>query len=124
MIQREWQRLIRSFGYAKKGIIQAVKQEKNLQIHFLVACFVIPLAFILNFSIIKWCILLLTIGMVICLELINTAIETTINLITDEFHPLAGKAKDIAAAAVLFSSVIAVIIGLLLFLPAFISTFM
>jgi diacylglycerol kinase len=70
-----------------------------------------------NISQIEWLILSLTIGMVITVELTNTAIEEVVNSFTDQIHPSAKKAKDVAAAAVLVSSITAVIIGLVIFLP-------
>ena len=65
----------------------------------------------------EWIVLLLTIGAVITLELVNTAIERAVDLVTSDFHPLAKAAKDIAAAAVLVAAGLAVIIGVLLFWP-------
>ena len=75
------------------------------------------LAAALQFSLLKWTILLLTIGLVVTAEALNSAIETLVDLIQPEQHPLAGNAKDIAAGAVLIAAIISVIIGLLLFLP-------
>jgi undecaprenol kinase len=116
-MKRERNRLFKSFGYAKTGFFHALQHEKNLQIHLLMTCIVIPSAFLLDFDTFKWSILLLTIGIVISLELINTAIERVVDLITTDFHPLAKNAKDVAAAAVFVFTIVAVFIGLLLFLP-------
>lgn len=110
-------RLINSFKYAIAGLTHAIKGEKNLQFHVVMTVITVLLAFIFDFSAYKWTILLLTIGIVISLELVNTAIEATVNLNTTDLHPLAKIAKDVAAAAVFFFSIIAVIIGLILFLP-------
>jgi diacylglycerol kinase (ATP) len=68
-----------------------------------------------NVSGADWCILLIMIGLVISAELTNTAIENLTDLVTKEFHPLAGKVKDIAAASVLVLSVISVIVGFIVF---------
>ncbi|MDN4074801.1 diacylglycerol kinase family protein [Fictibacillus terranigra] len=108
-------RFVRSFGYAWEGIKAAVSGEQNIKIHLGVGCFVLLAAYALHFSAERFAILLLVIGAVICLEIMNTALERVVDLVTDDFHPLAKQAKDMAAGAVLVFSVIAVIIGLLLF---------
>jgi diacylglycerol kinase len=105
----------KSFSYAVKGILAAVKEQRNLKIHLVVAVLVIALGFYFQITNIEWCILLLTIGLVIGLELINTAIENLVDLVTSERKPLAGKIKDIAAGAVLVAAVIAVVIGVVVF---------
>ena len=69
----------------------------------------------------EWSILVLTIGLVISCELINTAIEAVVDLITEEYHPLAKVAKDTSAAAVFIFAIVAVIVGLIIFLPKLIS---
>ncbi|MCU9613915.1 diacylglycerol kinase family protein [Caldibacillus lycopersici] len=106
-----------SFHYATEGLIQALKSERNLRIHIFSAVIVVIFGFLCKISSVEWCILLLTIGGMIVLELINTAIERTVDLATDKIHPLAKQAKDIAAAACFIFAIISVIIGLLIFLP-------
>ncbi|WP_305584887.1 diacylglycerol kinase family protein [Fictibacillus sp. WQ 8-8] len=109
-------RFVRSFGYAWEGIKAAVKGEQNIKIHLAVSCIVLLAAYVLEFSAERFSILLIVIGNVICLEIVNTALERLVDLVTNDYHPLAKQAKDMAAGAVLVFSVIAVIIGLLLFL--------
>ncbi|MCR8968706.1 diacylglycerol kinase [Facklamia sp. 7083-14-GEN3] len=107
-----------SFTCAIQGFKQAIKSERNLKIHLFLALLAIILASYFKFESLKWMILLLTIGIVIFSELINTAIEAVIDLVVeDQWHPLAKKAKDIAAAAVLITAIISVLIGALLFFP-------
>lgn len=108
-------RLISSFNYAISGVIQALKSEPNMKVHFIIAFIVLFLSLLFNFSRVELIIILLTIGMVITAEMINTAIEKTVDLVTDDYHPLAKIAKDVAAGAVLVSSIIAVVVGYLLF---------
>ena len=67
----------------------------------------------------EWCICLLLFGMVISLELVNTAVEAVVDLVTEERKPLAKIAKDTAAGAVLFTAIMAVIIGCIIFIPHF-----
>lgn len=105
------------FLYAWAGIVAAVKEEAHLKVHLLAAFIVVLLAFVFRLSMQEWLVLLVVIALVISLELINTAIERTVDLVTEEFHPLAKAAKDIAAGAVLVAAIIAGIIGALIFLP-------
>ncbi|SKC86390.1 diacylglycerol kinase family protein [Ohtaekwangia koreensis] len=113
--------LIKSFGYAWKGIVVAIREQRNLRIHLSITSLVVAAGFYFHITAVEWCILLLSIGLVIGLELINSSIENLVDLVTRERQPLAGKVKDIAAGAVLIVSVISVIIGLIIFLP-YIST--
>mgnify|MGYP001390795424 CR=1 FL=1 len=105
-----------SFKYAFEGIVSAFKKERNLKIHFGIAVVVMILG-VFKLHKLEWLILILTIGIMIVLELINTSIERTIDLITEDYHPLAKQAKDIAAAACLVFAICTVIIGLIIFLP-------
>ena len=73
--------------------------------------------FIFKINKYEWAILVLTIGLVISCELVNTAIEAVVDLVTEEYHPLAKVAKDTAAAAVLIFAFVAVIVGLIIFVP-------
>lgn len=108
-----------SFKHAFWGIWIALKEEPSLKFHFLIATLVIILGFYLNISKIEWMIVTLTIGIVISLELTNTAIEEVVNSFVQDVHPAAKKAKDVAAGAVLIASITALIIGLIIFLPYF-----
>ncbi len=108
-------KIIKSFDYAFKGLRVAVEEQLNLRIHFLVALVVVAAGFYFHITSTEWVLLLITISIVISLELLNTAIESLTDFVTLERSPLAGKVKDIAAAAVLFSSIVAVIIGFIIF---------
>ncbi|WNS74338.1 diacylglycerol kinase family protein [Bacillus sp. DTU_2020_1000418_1_SI_GHA_SEK_038] len=110
-------RLIYSFRYAISGINEAFKQERNLKIHLLVSIIVILMGLVLSISYIEWLFILLAIGGMLSLELLNSSIERVVDLVTEDYHPLAKAAKDIAAGAVLIFAVISVIIGLIIFLP-------
>ena len=110
-------RLINSFKYAFEGLKYAFLYEQNLTVHILATIIVIILGFIFKISVFEWLVLFLIIGLVIATELINTSIEATIDLITDEINPLAKVAKDTAAAAVLVFGLTALIVGALIFIP-------
>lgn len=112
---------ILSFKNAFTGIWVALKEEPNLKFHLILAILAATLGFIFNITQTEWLILILTIGLVICLELTNTAIEEVVNSFTEEVHPSAKKAKDVAAGAVLVAAMTAKIIGLIIFLPHFIN---
>jgi undecaprenol kinase len=106
-----------SFRHAVSGFSKALKEERNMKIHLFFTVAVVFLGFVLEVTKIEWIFLLLLIGGVISLELINSSIENLVDLVTEEFHPLAKKAKDMAAAAVFFLSIVSVIIGLIIFIP-------
>ena len=109
------QPLFKSFGYAFEGIWTGISKERNMKIHCLaVGTFV-------GLTPMEWCICLLLFGMMISLELVNTAVEAVVDLVTEERKPLAKIAKDTAAGAVLFTAIMAVIIGGIIFIPHFIA---
>ncbi|GAE30676.1 diacylglycerol kinase [Halalkalibacter hemicellulosilyticusJCM 9152] len=94
-----------------------LKHEQNMNIHFIVAVITLLGAYFLSVPLIHWLILLLVIAGMFALEIMNTAIERTVDLVTNEYHPLAKRAKDIAAAGVFIYCFFAVVIGILIFLP-------
>ncbi len=114
------QRLIKSFGYAVKGWRASLREQLNLKIMMVAGILVATLGFYFRISSIEWCIVLLAIGLVISLEIANTAIENLVDLVMPEYHEKAGRVKDLMAGAVLFASVIAAIVGLIIFVPYFI----
>ncbi len=109
--------LSQSFNHAIDGIEFAVNHERNIKIEIVVGIIASILGFLLNISVIEWAIIVLVIAMVICLELVNTAIERAVDLTTKEYKELAKIAKDVAAGAVLVMSMFSVIIGIIIFLP-------
>lgn len=108
-------KFLKSFVYAMKGLRVSIRGNRNLIVQSGIALITIGAGFLFHISPIEWCIILLMIAVVIGFEMINTAIENLVDLVTLERKPLAGKIKDIAAGAVLFASIIAVIIGLVIF---------
>lgn len=110
-------KIINSFKYAFTGIKSAFLSERNMKIHFSILSLVVICGFIFNISLYEWIICLICFALVISAEMINTAIENTVNLVTKETNPTAKLAKDIAAGAVLFNAIISAIIGLIIFLP-------
>lgn len=109
--------LYKSFGYAFEGIFTGIKKERNMKIHCMAMVLVIIAGIILRLPAYKWCICLILFGLIMALELVNTAVEAVVDLVTEERKPLAKIAKDTAAGAVLIAAVMAAITGLILFVP-------
>lgn len=108
---------VRSFKYAGIGILTALKVSRNIKIHCLIALLVILAGFNFKISPVEFTVLILVIALVICMEMVNTAVERTIDLLTEKKHIYAKIAKDVAAGAVLMSVIAAIIIGIIIFLP-------
>jgi diacylglycerol kinase (ATP) len=113
-----------SFGFALEGFIYVIKTQKNAWIHALMTVIVIFLGVHFAISAQNWAIIFLTIGLVWMAELFNTAIETIIDLISPQQHPLAKIVKDLSAAAVLITAISAVLIGLFIFGPMVLQLFL
>ena len=107
----------RKFQYAFRGIGKALSEEVTFRIMLVCFVLVIALGLLLCVSTLEWAALLLCSGAVLCAEMLNTAIERAVDLASPEKHPLAGKAKDISAGAVLVLSVFAAAVGLIIFIP-------
>ena len=107
--------VFQSFNYAFEGVIHALRTQRNMRIHFAVATVVLILAFSYGVTKIELMALLVAISFVLIAEMVNTAIEATIDLSTTSFDPLAKIAKDIAAGAVLVAAVNAIVVGYLVF---------
>lgn len=103
------------FKVALVGVLQAIREERHMAVHLVLGTVTVIAGWIFSISKMEWLILLLTISLVITTELMNTAIERTVDLVTEEFHPLAKAAKDIAAGAVIVTAAFAVIIGIIIF---------
>lgn len=108
---------IRSFAFAIAGCAYMLRYQKNARILLAATAIVIPAAIALGIDVQQWAILILAIGSVWTTEFINAAIEAAVNLSVSEMHPMAKAAKDVAAAAVLITVIVAVIIGLLILGP-------
>lgn len=121
--QKGIKKFINSFTYPIKGLKYAYKNEQNLAVDVGMALVVTIFGFLFRINKYEWAILVLTIGLVISCELINTAIEAVVDLVTEEYHPLAKVAKDTSAAAVLVFAIVAIIVGLIIFVPKIIGLF-
>ena len=113
--------LYKSFGYAFEGIFAGIRGERNMKIHCFAAVCVVVAGVLFHISVTEWCICLVLFGLILSLELVNTAIEAVVDLVTEDKKPLAKLAKDTAAGAVLIAAVMAAMAGLLIFVPKLIS---
>lgn len=124
-VPRKWVRkssrsanMFESFFHAFNGIFLALKEERNLRVHFLALACTIAFGVFLKVSAFEWLALILSCGLVITVELVNTSLEHLVNISADgEYHRFARYAKDTAAAAVLCASFVALAVGLIVFLP-------
>lgn len=113
--------LLHSFKYAFTGIYSSVKKERNIKIHTSIMLLVIIMGVLLKINYHEWLTCLVLFALVLSSELINTAIEITLNLITTEINPQVKLAKDISAGAVLINAIFSAIIGLIIFIPKIIT---
>lgn len=114
---------ILSFKYAFEGIKESLEEEPNLKIHLLAGFLVIILGFLFQLSKLEWATIIILIGLVISVELTNTAVEAVVDSFVDREHPRAKLAKDISAGAVLVVAITSVLVGTLVFLPHILKLF-
>lgn len=108
---------IRSFGYAFRGIAIFFRGTPHAKVHLLAIGVITILGWFLSLASWEWCVIFLCMGVVITTEALNSAIEYVVDLASPEHHPLAGKAKDVAAGAVLLSVLFCGIVWAIIFLP-------
>jgi len=106
-----------SFGHAFRGVGAALRSELHLQLHAVATVVVLGLGFYVELSLTEWALVALAVAGVWAAELFNTAIETLTNLASPGYHPLAGRAKDVAAGAVLLAALGALAVGGCVFGP-------
>jgi diacylglycerol kinase (ATP) len=107
----------KSFSYAFAGIGYFFKTQHNAWIHLVACCLTLIFGVMCQLTATEWCIIIFCNAIVFTAEMLNTAIEWLTDLVSPDYNALAGKVKDVAAAAVLFSAMGAAIVGLIIFLP-------
>jgi diacylglycerol kinase len=107
----------KGFAFAFNGLSNAIQTERNLKVHLIISIMVCLLGWYVQLPALEWCIILGCIGLVLGAELLNTAIEQVVDLVSPDLHPSAGLIKDTAAGAVLVCAVVAAIIGCIVFVP-------
>ncbi|WP_291401621.1 diacylglycerol kinase family protein [Daejeonella sp.] len=110
-------RFLKGFYFAFNGIKYSFKTQLNFRVHAFLGALALIISYILQIAICEWIWIIAAISLVLIVELINTAIETLVDLVSPEFNPKAGLIKDISAAAVLISAIFAFLVGCFIFLP-------
>ena len=108
--------LLDSFGYAISGVLYALKTQRNMRIHFFVAFLVVATSRLLELEDSELLAVLFAIAFVMITEMVNTAVEAVVDMVTEKYHPLAKTAKNVAAGAVLIAAINAVVVGYIVFL--------
>ncbi|MEM1281158.1 MAG: diacylglycerol kinase family protein [Cyanobacteria bacterium P01_H01_bin.152] len=112
-----WQKRKAAFGHAFRGLADLVSNHPNAHLHLVATIAIVCLGLFFDFAVWEWIAVLLCMAIVWSAEAFNTALEYLTDLVSPDYHPLAGKAKDVAAAAVLCAALIAFVVGLLLVGP-------
>lgn len=129
MISREqikrkgFKRFINSFKYSFQGLVTAYRDEQSMWIHLLATIVVVVAGFTFKISAIEWIFVIILVLLVLGSELINTAIEAIVDLVSPDYHELAKKAKDLGSAAVFIFSMLAMAGGGIIFIPKIIELF-
>jgi len=113
----EWAKFIAGFGYAFNGLWYAIRTQRNVRVHVLIALLAIVLGIVLRISAVEFALIFVAITAVFIAEMFNTVFELCVDLASPEYHPLAKIAKDVAAGAVLLNAMLSVVIGLFVFGP-------
>lgn len=108
---------LKSFEYAFKGMMHAIRTQHNIWIHLLITALLVWAGFHFAINKVEWCLILLSIGLVLGLEILNSSIETLTDMVSPDYDQLAGKVKDMAAGGVLLAAIATAIVGLVIFLP-------
>ena len=116
-------RIVDSFGFAFAGLRYCLRTQRNFRIHIAVAVLGTIAGLILRLGLIEWAVFATMVAMVLAAEMVNTMVESLVDLVTTEYHPLAKVAKDIAAGIVLLTAMASVIVGLLIFGPRVLALF-
>jgi undecaprenol kinase len=110
-------RLFKSFNYAFRGLFKTFREEQNLQIQSMVGIIIVALGFIFQIKSTEWCLIISVIFLVILMEMINSAVERIADALKPRIHTYVKELKDIMAAVVMLSTILAVIVGLIIFVP-------
>jgi diacylglycerol kinase len=113
------EKLIKGLGYAFKGVAYASRTQLNFRVHLVAMLLAIGLGFYFHLSVNEWCWITVCIASVLTTELLNTAIEILVDLVSPGYNEKAGHIKDVSAAAVLITAIFAAIVGALIFIPKF-----
>jgi len=121
--KKGFRRFLNSFKFSIQGLKYAYLHEQSMLIHLILTIISVVLGAILNITLTEWAIICLILGVTLVVELVNTAIEAAVDLCTLEIHPLAKIAKDCGSAATFVISIIAAVIGLIIYVPRVLELF-
>lgn len=116
-------RFFRSFKYSWEGLKYAYRYEQSMMLHFFLSIFVVILGIWLKISLFEWAFCILGLGIMLAIELLNTAVEAVVDLASPEIHPLAKIAKDTGSAASGVYSILAFVSACFIFIPKIIALF-
>lgn len=117
-------RLFKSFIYAFRGLAKVFKEEQNLRLQAIAAFFIVFFAWYFSIKPLEWALLIISISLVILMEIVNSAIERATDVLKPRINSYVKEIKDIMAAAVMFASFAAIIVGLIIFWPYIIAVCM
>ena len=112
-----WRKFARGFVHAGRGLYYAIATQRNMRVHLALAVLAIAAGIMLRISADEFALVFIAVMLVFGTEMFNTVLETVVDMITQEYHPLARIAKDVAAGAVLLNAILAVLIALFVFVP-------
>lgn len=110
-------RLFKSFGYAFRGLFKTFREEQNLQVQSIIGIIIITFGFVFEIKSLEWCLIISVIFLVILMEMINSAVERIADALKPRIHTYVKELKDIMAAVVMLSAILAIIVGLIIFTP-------
>lgn len=122
--KKGFKRFLKSFKNSMDGLIYAYKNEQSLWIHGVCTFFCVLFGLVLKISFTQWAIIIISLAVTLAMELINTAIEATVDLVTLEINPLAKIAKDCGSAATFVCSALSIVTALIIFGPKIVALFM
>ena len=121
--QRGFKRFLKSFKYSVEGLIYAYRYEQSMLVHFIFTLIVLALNILLHVDSTGWLITIMMLVVTLAAELVNTAIEAVVDLVTQDIHPLAKIAKDCGSAATFVLSIMSFVLALIIYVPCAIEVF-
>ncbi len=119
----KFRRLIKSFIYAFRGLVKTFREEQNFKIQVAIGALVVGAGLFLKISRLEWCIIILSIASVVLMEIANSAVERITDVLKPRIDSYVKEIKDITAAAVMLASLVAAIIGVIIFYPHLVKYF-
>jgi diacylglycerol kinase len=116
-IQNPKSKIIQGFVYAWSGVRYCFRTQRNFRVHIGIGIVAVLLGLLLGLGWMEWALVATVIVLVLAAEMVNTMVESLVDLVTQQYHPLAKVAKDVSAGVVLLTAIGAAVVGVLIFLP-------